>query len=204
MTGNPPNTSRSRGRPRKFDLDAVLDKAIIVFTEKGYHGTSISDLSAALELTAGSIYKAFDDKKAVFTSALERYITLRTDRLQQALKSAESGREKIRTLLALYAQDSQEAQGRRGCFIVSSAVELSISDPDIAQRVAQSLDVHEQRLARFIRQGQEDGSIAAHVDVAGTARLLLCVLQGMRVIGKTGRSKKQMNGLIDNALKVLD
>jgi len=203
MSSPLPNT-RSRGRPREFDLDAALDKAIAVFTEKGYHGTSVSDLSAALELTAGSIYKAFSDKKTVFASALERYIALRTARLQQALQAAGSGRERIRTLLALYAQDSQEAAGRRGCFIVSSAVELSISDPDIALRVAQSLDSHEQRLVQFIRQGQEDGSIASHVDVAATARLLLCILQGMRVIGKTGRSKKQMYGLIDHALKVLD
>lgn len=198
------SNSRSRGRPREFDIDAALDKAIVVFTEKGYHGTSINDLSAALELTVGSIYKAFEDKKAVFTFALERYITLRTERLQQALKSVDTGREKIRMLLALYAQYSQEAEGRRGCFIVSSAVELSVSDPEIAQRVAQSLNIHEQRLVQFIRLGQQDGSIPSHVDVTSTARLLLCILQGMRVIGKTGRSKKQMQGLIDNALKVLD
>jgi len=195
---------RSRGRPREFDIDAALDKAIIVFTEKGYYGTSINDLSAALELTAGSIYKAFNDKRSVFIAALERYITLRTERLQQALKPADTGRERVRALLALYASSSYEAEGRRGCFIVSSAVELSISDPDIAGRVAQSLDIHEKRLTLFIRQGQEDGSISTHVEAATTARLLLCVLQGMRVIGKTGRSKKEMNNLIDSALKVLD
>ncbi|AKZ62139.1 TetR family transcriptional regulator [Herbaspirillum hiltneri N3] len=197
-------TTRSRGRPREFDIDAALDKAIAIFTERGYYGTSISDLSAALELTAGSIYKAFDDKRAVFIAALERYITLRTERLQQAMKAARNGRERVRTLLALYAASSHDDEGRRGCLIVSSAVELAISDPEIAERVARSLDVHEKRLVQFIRQGQEDGSIAAHVEAATTARLLLCVLQGMRVIGKTGRGKKEMNSLIDKAMKVLD
>src|SRR5450830_2066792 len=117
MSSPLPNT-RSRGRPREFDLDAALDKAIAVFTEKGYHGTSVSDLSAALELTAGSIYKAFSDKKTVFASALERYIALRGERLQQALGSAGNGREKIRALLALYAQSSQQAEGLHGCLIV--------------------------------------------------------------------------------------
>lgn len=183
-------TSRSRGRPREFDIDAALDKAIAIFTERGYHGTSISDLSAALELTAGSIYKAFDDKRAIFIAALERYITLRTERLQQAMKAARNGRERVRALLALYAASSCDDEGRRGCLIVSSAVELAISDPEIADRVARSLDVHEKRLLLFIRQGQEDGSIPAHVEAAATARLLLCVLQGMRIIGKTGRGKR--------------
>ncbi|WP_050475680.1 TetR/AcrR family transcriptional regulator [Herbaspirillum rhizosphaerae] len=196
-------TTRSRGRPREFDIEAVLDKAIAVFTDKGYYGTSINDLGAALELTAGSIYKAFDDKRSLFIAALERYIALRTERLQQALKPAKTGRERVRALLALYASSSHDAEGRRGCLIISSAVELSLSDPDIATRVAQSLDIHEKRLSLFIRQGQEDGSIPAHVDAPATARLLLCVLQGMRVIGKTGRSKREMNGLIDHALKLL-
>ncbi|WP_016834784.1 TetR/AcrR family transcriptional regulator [Herbaspirillum lusitanum] len=204
MASTPPNIPRSRGRPREFDIDAALDKAIVVFTEKGYYGASVSDLGTALGLTAGSIYKAFDDKRAVFIAALERYIALRTERLRQALESARTGRERVRTLLALYAASSYDDDGRRGCLIVSSAVELAISDPEIAGRVAQSLDVHEKRLALFIRQGQEDGSVPAHVEAAATARLLLCVMQGMRVIGKTGRSKKEMNGLIDKAMKVLD
>ncbi|WP_034294226.1 TetR/AcrR family transcriptional regulator [Herbaspirillum sp. RV1423] len=205
MTANtPPTSNRSRGRPREFDIDAALDKAIVVFTEKGYYGASINDLGVAMELTAGSIYKAFEDKRSVFAAALERYIALRTERLQQALKPAATGRERIRALLALYAESSHEDEGRRGCLIVSSAVELSVADPAIARRVAQTLDTHEQRLALFIRQGKEDGSISVQVDAASTARLLLCVLQGMRVIGKTGRSKKAMFGLIDNALKVLD
>jgi AcrR family transcriptional regulator len=201
-TSMPP--SRSRGRPREFDIDAALDKAIVIFSDRGYYGTSIADLSSALELTAGSIYKAFDDKRAVFIAALERYITLRTERLQQALQPTRTGRERVRTVLALYAASSYEDEGRRGCLIVSSAVELAISDPEIAERVARSLDLHEKRLTLFIRQGQDDGSIPAQVEAAVTARLLLCVLQGMRVIGKTGRGKKEMNSLIDKAMKVLD
>ena len=196
--------SRSRGRPREFDIDTALDKAIVIFSERGYYGTSIADLSSALELTVGSIYKAFDDKRAVFIAALERYIVLRTERLQQALQPTRTGRERVRTVLALYAASSYEDEGRRGCLIVSSAVELAISDPEVAERVARSLDNHEKRLSLFIRQGQEDGSIPADVEATATARLLLCVLQGMRVIGKTGRGKKEMTSLIDKAMKVLD
>ena len=57
--------ARERGRPRQFDLDAALDLAMPVFREKGYHSASISDLSDAMQLTAGSIYKAFHDKRGL-------------------------------------------------------------------------------------------------------------------------------------------
>jgi len=63
-----PETShgvRERGRPRQFDLDAALDLAMPVFREKGYHSASINDLSEAMQLTAGSIYKAFHDKRSL-------------------------------------------------------------------------------------------------------------------------------------------
>ncbi|RYE63688.1 MAG: TetR/AcrR family transcriptional regulator, partial [Rhizobiaceae bacterium] len=59
------DTARTAGRPREFEIEAALDKAIVVFSEQGYHATSIADLKDAMGLTAGSLYKAFKDKKAI-------------------------------------------------------------------------------------------------------------------------------------------
>jgi AcrR family transcriptional regulator len=69
---NTSHTSGRPGRPREFDSDAALDKAIARFSEHGYHGTSISDLHACLGLTSGSIYKAWGDKRGLFLAALDR------------------------------------------------------------------------------------------------------------------------------------
>ena len=68
--------SKSRGRPREFDIDEALDKAIPVLCGRGYHGTSINDLADAMQLTVGSIYKAFKDKRGVFLAALDRQSSL--------------------------------------------------------------------------------------------------------------------------------
>jgi hypothetical protein len=87
---------------------------------------------------------------------------------------------------------------------VGSAVDLASSDPEMAKRVAAVLASQERRLVEFIREGQEDGSVSSRVDAAITARLLLCVVQGMRVLGKTGRSREEMASLVDSALKLLD
>jgi TetR/AcrR family transcriptional repressor of nem operon len=195
---------RSPGRPREFDALQALDKAIGTFSENGYHATSLGKLTAAMEIAEGSLYKAFRDKRGVFLAAFERYIILRSERLARELAGARNGRGKVRAVLAVYAEYSHGKSGRRGCFVVGSAVDLASSDAEMAKRVATVLASQERRLVEFIREGQEDGSVSLRVDAAITARLLLCVVQGMRVLGKTGRSREEMASLVDSALKLLD
>jgi TetR/AcrR family transcriptional repressor of nem operon len=200
----PSSGSRSPGRPREFDLDDALDKAIGAFSENGYHATSLGKLTTAMEIAEGSLYKAFGDKRGVLLAAFERYVMLRSERLSQELVGARTGRGKVRAVLAVYAEYSHGKIGRRGCLVVGSAVDLATSDPEIAKRVAAVLASQERRLVEFTRAGQEDGSVSSRVDAAVTARLLLCVVQGMRVLGKTGRSREEMARLVDSALKLLD
>lgn len=195
--------SRGPGRPREFDLDKALDGAIHVFSKHGYHATSIADLKAATGVTAGSLYKAFADKRAVFLAALDRYLLVRDQQVQMRLATARTGRERIQALLELYAGWSHDAQGRRGCLVVGSAVELSTSDAEVAARVAGVLARYEKRLASFVEAGLEDGSIPRHVDGPAAARVLLCVMQGMRVIGKTGRTRADMEDMVETAMKMV-
>ena len=195
---------RGPGRPREFDLDQALDKAIGTFSENGYSATSLGKLTAAMEIAEGSLYKAFRDKHGVFLAAFERYVMLSRERLAQELANTRTGRDKVRALLTVYAESSHGKAGRRGCLVVGSAVDLASSDPEMAKRVAAVFAGQERRLVEFVRDGQEDGSVSLRVDAAVTARLLLCVVQGMRVLGKTGRSHVEMASLVDGALKLLD
>ena len=128
---------------------------------------------------------------------------MRDDQVQARLATARTGRERIQALLDLYAAWSHDAQGRRGCLVVGSAVELSTSDTEVAARVAGVLARYEKRLAGFVQAGLEDGSIPPHVDGAAAARVLLCVMQGMRVIGKMGRTRGDMAGMVETAMKVV-
>ena len=194
---------RGPGRPREFDLDQALDGAIRVFSEQGYHATSITDLKVATGVTAGSLYKAFADKRDVFLAALDRYLLLRDLQVQTRLATARTGRERIQALLGLYAEWSHDAQGRRGCLVVGSAVELSASDAEVAVRVAGVLARYEKRLAGFVEAGLEDGSVPPQVDGPAAARVLLCVMQGMRVIGKMGRTRADMEDMVETAMKVV-
>src|SRR6266481_3828469 len=155
---------RARGRPREFDLDKALDQAIPVFRERGYNATSIGDLIDAMGLASGSIYKAFKDKRAVFLAAFDRYMSLRNDQIARVANTAKPARERLRDLLAFYVESSKGIEGRRGCLVVGSAVELAIVDREVAARVNASVARNQAFLADLIRKGQADKSIPSHVD----------------------------------------
>lgn len=196
-------TPRSRGRPREFDLKQVLDVAVRVFSERGYHGTSISDLTEATKLTQGSLYKAFKDKQAIFLAAFDHYRAQRVEKLWQAIGESGTGLQRLRNALMFYAASSLGTQGRQGCLVVGSAAGLSVFEPEVARHIATALKRNETILADLIRQGQEDGSVARHVDCVASARMLLCLVQGMRVVGKTGPSRMEMESVVDVALRIL-
>jgi TetR/AcrR family transcriptional regulator, transcriptional repressor for nem operon len=195
--------STPRGRPREFDMDEALDKAIPVFCSRGYHGTSISDLAEGMQLTVGSIYKAFKDKRAVFLAVLDRQSSQRSAELSQVLAGADSGRDKVQAALVFYAELSHGSRGREGCLVVSTAVELAALDVEIGMRAAEAMRARELLMNQLIRQGKSDGSIPLHIDSVATGRLLLCLLQGLRVVGKTGKTRKEMLAVVAAAMKAL-
>lgn len=199
----PENMSRSRGRPREFDMDAALDKALAVFSERGYHATSISELTEAMGLTSGSVYKAFKDKRGVFLAAFDRYRKIRRGKITESMAGAETGRQKLRALLGLYAVSSHGESGRRGCLVVGSANEIATFDPEAAKRIEDAFTSNEEFILDLILIGQADGSVAPSIDAASAAISLLCVMNGMRVVGKTGSTAAEMNAVADTAMKLL-
>jgi AcrR family transcriptional regulator len=204
ITATADEQSKNRGRPREFDRDAALDQALRVFSERGYHAASISELTDAMGLASGSVYKAFKDKRGVFLAAFNRYRAVRRAVLDARLAEVATGRDKIRAVLTSYAVSSSGQSGRRGCLVVGSANELAILDPQAADRVAAAFRSNEQLILDLLRLGQSDGSISKDLDIDTTARALLCLTKGMRIVGKTGRTGEDMAAVAEAAMKLLD
>ncbi len=184
-------------------MDAALDAALLVFRERGYHAASLAELGAAMNLTVGSIYKAFSDKRAIFLAAFDRYTGIRSRELSQRLEPAQNGLDKIRAELAFYADSSHGPEGRLGCLVVGSITELSLFDGEMADRVTASLQRVKVQLRDFIKMGQSDGSVSANIDPEASASLLLSLVQGFRVIGKTGRTRAEMMAAVNEAMRLL-
>lgn len=196
--------SRAAGRPREFEIETALDAAITVFTERGYHGTSITDLKAAMGLTAGSIYKAFKDKKAIFLAAFDRYKQVRAALLAERLASASTGRAQVQAMLHFYAESACGETGRRGCLAIGAAVELALFDADVAERVARGHAVTLTQIEGFLALGQADGSVSRAIDIATTALAIFAFLQGIRIAGKSGQEPGRTRASADAILTILD
>ncbi|MBY3342940.1 TetR/AcrR family transcriptional regulator [Rhizobium laguerreae] len=195
--------TRSRGRPREFDMDAALDSALRVFSERGYHATSISDLTEAMDLASGSIYKAFKDKRGVFLAAFGRYRRLGRRRLEAMIASAETGRDKVFQMVMYYTELSYGEAGRKGCLVVGGANDFALLDEEAAAHVVTAFAADEKLMADLIRIGQADGSIPKTVDPDAAALAFLCFTKGLRVIGKTGRSREEMMSAAEAAMKLV-
>jgi AcrR family transcriptional regulator len=194
---------RSPGRPRQFDLGDVLDKATNVFRKRGYHAASISELSKATGLTEGSLYKAFEDKEALFVAAFDRYCSRRQSELSAVLATENQGAGKLRAALRYYVASSSGAEGKLGCLIVGSTSSLELFDARVTAKVRQALHRSESTLMSLIEQGIADGSLRNDVDPVAASRMLWCMLLGIRVAGKSGVRHADLDTAVEQALRLL-
>lgn len=200
---HPHRAGKERGRPRAFDTGVAMDNAMLVFRQKGFHATSVTDLSAAMNLTAGSIYKAFKDKRTLFLQVFERYTSVRNADLQQRLEQYATGRARLAELLRFYLESAQDLEGRRGCLVTGSATELQVLDAELAELVQRAVMRNKKFLISLLTRGQEDGSVSASLNVEAAAGLLLCITFGLRVVGKI-HNVTDRQATIALALKLLD
>ncbi|UAJ10583.1 TetR/AcrR family transcriptional regulator [Glacieibacterium megasporae] len=197
--------SRSgRGRPRKFDEDNVVDAAIEVFSSKGFTAASLSELTKATGLSVSSLYKAFGDKDGVFQQAIARYVSLGDQAMAVAAATDETARQKLVAIVEIYAGWSQGISGRRGCLVISGLAEIDILGKATARHLRDALNRRRAVLCGLIEEGQRDGSIGSREQSAVLADLLLTIVQGMRVVGKSGLFPVDPRPLIVVAMRILD
>jgi TetR/AcrR family transcriptional regulator, transcriptional repressor for nem operon len=176
-----PQRSASVGRPREFELDDAVRKAMGVFWDRGYHDASLPDLLEGMELSRGSFYKAFVDKRGVYLSP------------KAAIKDAFSQQ----------VEESSGKEGLRGCFVVLSAVEMLPADEEVSARIVRLFRRLQDLYAAAIIRAQALGEIEPELDERTLARFLVCQIQGMRVLGKAGADRDSTRAMVDFALRPL-
>jgi len=195
--------SANLGRPREFELNEAAHAAMNVFWDRGYEGTSLPDLIVGTGLSRGSLYKAFGDKKSLLLAALDVYTAEGLKATGDILSQHGHAGDAIHDSLMRYARLSSGAAGRRGCLVVAMATELGAHDEEVATRTARMFRRLHQLYASAIIRGQAAGEIREGDELA-LARFLVCQIQGMRVLGKTGTDEADMVALTDSAMRILD
>src|ERR1700676_1769754 len=159
------------GRPRSFDLDEALDRALQVFWRKGYEGASLSDLTKAVGVNRPSLYAAFGDKKALFRKALDRYLTGPAGYTQEALKEP-TARAVIERLLQGAADLNTAPRNPGGCLMVQGALVCSEEGDSIRQELIACRAAGEAALRRRFQRARSAPDPPAGTHPADLARYL--------------------------------
>ena len=191
-------------RPREFDEVRALESAMNAFWERGYNGTSVNDLIAATGLNKGSLYGAFGDKRMLFLKAVEHYQQAGLQTMRQALERPGSAKEAIAGWMSIVAQGCCAEDGWRGCFVFNTAVEMAPHDEEIAEWVRQIMRRSQQLFRATLERGQAQGEFSPCLDCEAAACFLVISVAGMRVICKTSPQQREIRGVVDLILSVLD
>ncbi|MEV5691769.1 TetR/AcrR family transcriptional regulator [Micromonospora globbae] len=191
-------------RTKEFDPDAALRAALDLFWERGYEATSMADLVEHLGVARASIYATFGNKRDLYLKALDRYGDLVDPGLLRELSQPGPALPAVRAVIERYAREAGDDSGRRGCFIVNTAVEVAPHDPQAARRVAASWDHLETAITSALIRAQAQGELAPDKDPRALARFLLVLMQGIRVVGKVQAEPRRLRDAVTQALALLD
>ncbi|MFF2751558.1 TetR/AcrR family transcriptional regulator [Kitasatospora sp. NPDC058048] len=190
-------------RTKEFDPDAALQAALELFWQRGYEATSMADLVERLGIARASIYATFGSKRELYLRALERYCEQSDSARLLDLSQPGPALPAVRALVRRYAVTDEE-EGRRGCFVTNTAVELAPHDPAASRRVEASLDRLETLLTAALARAAAQGELPAGRDPRTLARMLVVLLQGIRVVGKTADGAPRARDAAEQALALLD
>lgn len=187
----PVTPPRKTGRPLSFDRDAALEKAMLAFWESGYETTSISDLTAAMGVTAPSIYTAFGDKKQLFLEAMRRYAGDPAD-LKEAMSRAPTAKDAVARMMEdaarLYTGDATP----RGCLLASAAATGSRNAADVRDAATRERRVIRAVIIERIEYDMELGLLSPDTNAAVLADMALAVTQGMSVLARDGADRSAL------------
>ena len=192
------------GRPKEFERDVVLDRAMRLFWSRGYEATSIEHLVAGMGIRRGSLYATFGDKRALFFEAIDRYDGVVTAKLLSALDGPASGKTAIRRFFRLKLELPLAPRRPRGCLVTNSVAELASRDRGTAIKVGAVLTKIEAAFHRAVVRAQAAGEIDPNRNPRALARFLTSSAQGLSVMAKTLPDRAVLNDIVKVILEVVD
>jgi len=190
-------------RPREFDIDTALDRAMHVFWAKGYEAASLDDLCAATQLSRSSLYAAFGGKRDLLLQSLDRYAEHGTARIAELLATPPL-RGALSCLARKFIDQIVEGPGRTGCFIGNSVAELARRDQTVAAHLRRALARIETTFHAALVAARARKELAPGTDIEALARFLTSSFQGLRLMGKVNPDREALNDIAFVMLRCLD
>ncbi len=196
---NKPEIIAHRGRPREFCVDHALTQALRVFWEKGYEGTSLTDLTDAMGITRPSLYAAFGNKESLFRKTLDLYEREKLNYIGKALAEP-TARGVAEVMLRGAVGNVTSCDEPHGCLGVIASVACGEEAKSIREAVQErGKRFHASIIERFER-AKAEGDLPAEVDVEGLTDLLRALLQGISIQAGSGATREELDRLVDTGL----
>jgi TetR/AcrR family transcriptional repressor of nem operon len=192
----------SAGRPKEHDENAVLDKAIDIFWQRGYEATSLEQLLEAMGMGKGSLYHNFGNKREVFRKALDRFNRKFLDSLESEAAKSKDPIAFIRDFFRSIPKQGADDH-KKGCFLGNTVAELACIDPGLEKMAAEHLAKIESIFYTHIKNAQQSGKIKSKEDARLLARHLINLWNGINITRRMYSSAKELMPLVEMQLKVL-
>lgn len=194
------------GRPKEFEHDVALERAMEVFWTRGYQATSVQDLLDGMKINRGSMYDTFGDKHALFLNAVEHYGQTIMQKVCCTLEAPGSPMGNLHKLIGMWSQmacGDANCGPCRGCLVCNTAVELAPHDPQVAKMIRSMLHKLEKTLQQTLQRARDCGELSTRSNPRALARFLTNTVQGLVVMGKANVGKATIKDIVEVTLAAL-
>lgn len=190
---------QKKGRPRRYDSDAALEKIMALFWRKGFTATSMDDLVIETQMNKPSLYAAFGNKAALYEKAIERFNHIASTRYRHELeKQSDQDRvtERVKRYLISAIHFYTDSEGLTGCMVLSTAV-TEVEDPAIRTMLNQVINAQTQQVEDALQAALETGELKKGTDVHTIALGVVALLHSISLRARAGASVNELLPFVD-------
>jgi TetR/AcrR family transcriptional repressor of nem operon len=185
-------------RPKEFDLERALHRAISAFSQKGFAATSTEDLMRAMEVGRQSMYDTFGDKRALFLKALEVYVSESVRAINVELQAPGSPLAAIRSALVHFSQ-RKDLSNTNGCMGINAMCEFGMRDEDVTRITRRAANAQRHTLMDTLKRARMEGELDAQVDLESLADFFESTLAGIKIAAKAGKTRPALRRIAEVA-----
>ncbi|MGY3602526.1 TetR/AcrR family transcriptional regulator [Bradyrhizobium sp. Leo121] len=194
---------KRRGRPRAYEPDVALGKALDLFRKRGFAATSLDDLSAATGMNRPSLYGAFGDKRELYIKSYQRYRDDARTAMVDIFREELPIRERLTRIYAVALDIYLSGDSPRGCFTVVTAASDAVADPEIRALALEGFVELDKAFASCFRRAKEKGELSATADIATLGRLASATLHTIALRARARVSREELEALVNGAIEVM-
>jgi len=189
---------KPRGRPRAYNPDVALERAMQTFWKSGYCATSLDDLSEAMQMNRPSLYAGFGDKHRLYIKAMQRFQDQARQYFAQALvaRSDDISFADVVSRYLLAAIDLYTAHDATGCAIIATATVQALTEPDIGQLLDQMLQEMDSQLRQCLQTARDRGALPETTDIEALTFLLTSTVHSIGIRARAGHGRERLERMV--------